>query len=701
VWSHLAATYDGATLRVFVNGVQVSSRAVLGSIPAGTGPLRLGGNGVWSEWFTGLIDEVRVYSRALGAAEMQADMASPVTCSGPPAPAVLSATPSTLSFTATQGGSNPAARTIDVANTGGGQMNWTASESAPWLSVAPASGTNAGTVSVTPSITGLTAGTYTTDVTLAAAGATGSPRSVAVTLTVDPPPPVLSVAPASLSFSGTAGGASPDAKTLAISNSGGGTLTWSAAESVPWLSLSPAGGAGAGTVTVTPSLAGLAAGTYETDITVTAAGAGGSPRTIPVTFTVIGPPELSVTPADLAFSATLGGSAPAPRTLSVANVGGGSLDWSATDDAAWLAIAPASGVNSGTITVTPSLAGLGQGTHIATITVTAAGAGGSPKTIPVTLTIDPPPVLAVAPASLAFTATQGGASPANQNLSVTNTGGGTLAFTVSDDAAWLSVTPGTGTAPATLSVAAAPGSLAAGTHTATITVSGSGATPRSVPVTFTVEPGPSTPPGLVAAYGFEETTGTNVTDSSGGGNLGTLSGATRSTAGRFGRALSFDGVNDWITVPDTNALDLTTGLTMSAWVNPVTLSGSWRTVLIKEQPGGLIYALYAGEGVARPSAHLFTTSEQSSAAPNTIPVNAWTHLAATWDATTLRLYVNGTQVATRALGGTLRTSTGVLRIGGTGVWSEWFRGLIDEVRLYSRALTPAEIQGDMGRPVSG
>ena len=53
-----------------------------------------------------------------------------------------------------------------MSNTGGGSMDWTASESASWLSVAPGSGTNAGTITVTPSITGLAAGTYTTDVTV-------------------------------------------------------------------------------------------------------------------------------------------------------------------------------------------------------------------------------------------------------------------------------------------------------------------------------------------------------------------------------------------------------------------------------------------------------------------------------------------------------------------------------------------------------
>jgi hydrogenase maturation factor HypE len=80
-------------------------------------------------------------------------------------------------------------------------------------------------------------------------------------------------------------------------------------------------------------------------------------------------------------------------------------------------------------------------------------------------------------------------------------------------------------------------------------------------------------------------------------------------------------------------------------------------------------------------------------------LNTWTHLATTYDGTTLRLFVNGTQVASRAIAGPLLTSTGVLRFGGNGVWGEFFAGRIDEVRLYNRALAVNEIQADMNAPV--
>ena len=89
-----------------------------------------------------------------------------------------------------------------------------------------------------------------------------------------PSPPALVGQPASLSFNATAGGSSPAAKTLAVSNSGGGTLSWTASESASWLSVSPASGTNAGTITVTPSITGLAAGTYTTDVTVDRGGRG-------------------------------------------------------------------------------------------------------------------------------------------------------------------------------------------------------------------------------------------------------------------------------------------------------------------------------------------------------------------------------------------------------------------------------------------
>ena len=88
------------------------------------------------------------------------------------------------------------------------------------------------------------------------------------------------------------------------------------------------------------------------------------------------------------------------------------------------------------------------------------------------------------------------------------------------------------------------------------------------PATLTATYNAAGPSGLSAAYGFNAGSGTTAVDASGNGHTGTISGATWTAAGKFGGALSFDGTNDWVTVADAAALDLTTGMTLMAWVYP-------------------------------------------------------------------------------------------------------------------------------------
>ena len=86
--------------------------------------------------------------------------------------------------------------------------------------------------------------------------------------------------------------------------------------------------------------------------------------------------------------------------------------------------------------------------------------------------------------------------------------------------------------------------------------------------------------GLVAAYAFDEGSGTTVTDASGNGNNGTISNATWSTSGKYGDALQFNGTNALVTIPNSASLQLSSGMTLEAWVDPSTVN-AWRDVVYK------------------------------------------------------------------------------------------------------------------------
>jgi hypothetical protein len=140
-------------------------------------------------------------------------------------------------------------------------------------------------------------------------------------------------------------------------------------------------------------------------------------------------------------------------------------------------------------------------------------------------------------------------------------------------------------------------------------------------------------------------------------------------------------------------------MTLEAWVNPSALGTAWRTVLFKTQTAGMVYSLYANQNTTRPIGQVNIGGEVNAIGSAALPVNVWSQLAATFDGSALRLYVNGSLVATTVIAGTIPISTGVLRMGGNSVWGEWFSGLLDDVRIYNRALTQAQIQTDMNTPV--
>jgi hypothetical protein len=243
------------------------------------------------------------------------------------------------------------------------------------------------------------------------------------------------------------------------------------------------------------------------------------------------------------------------------------------------------------------------------------------------------------------------------------------------------------TAPYSLTWASA--SVANGAHTISAVArdaAGNTTTSAGVPVTVSN----AARSHLVAAYSFNEGTGTTIADSSGGGGTGTISQATWA-AGKFGTALSFDGVDDYASVPDSPGLDLTSTMTLEAWVRPTASSG-WRTVLLKEAGTDLSYSLYSASGVNRPSAWVGQGTSQGGTA---LALSTWSHLAMTFDGTRLKVYVNGVLAKDTAYSQAAVASSGPLKIGGNAIWGEFFKGLIDEVRVYDTVRTPAEITADM------
>ena len=173
-------------------------------------------------------------------------------------------------------------------------------------------------------------------------------------------------------------------------------LSYTVADDVGWLSVSPSDGTSTGsgdkqTHTVSYTTSSLTAGTYTGHITVTDAAASNSPQTLTVTLTVTAASSIGADTASLSPTCAPGGN-PASDQIEVWNAGGGTLDYTVSDDAPWLSVLPTGGTSTGPAdvvahTVTYSASGLAAGTYNATITIAAAAADNSPVTIPVQLTV--------------------------------------------------------------------------------------------------------------------------------------------------------------------------------------------------------------------------------------------------------------------------------------------------------------------------
>jgi len=299
----------------------------------------------------------------------------------------------------------------------------------------------------------------------------------------------IALLPTSIDFSATEGEGNPPPDTLVITNTGGGMLICMLSPSALWLSLSDTVVTAPWAVTVSADISGLTAGVYTDTIIVIAEDAVNSPQHVPVTLTVQIAGEIALSPDSIAFSADSGGANPDPQILTITNAGGGTLNWEVHKNTDWLIFSDSIGTAPSTVTVSADITDLSPGPYFDTVTVFSDNAANSPQYVPVTLTVQAVPEISRSPDSMSFSSDSGSANPEPQNLTITNTGGGTLNWELSKNKSWLSLSDIIGTAPSTVTVSVDITDLSPDDYFDTITVFSDNAvnSPQYVPVTLTID----------------------------------------------------------------------------------------------------------------------------------------------------------------------------------------------------------------------
>ncbi|MHC4431745.1 MAG: LamG domain-containing protein [Planctomycetota bacterium] len=199
----------------------------------------------------------------------------------------------------------------------------------------------------------------------------------------------------------------------------------------------------------------------------------------------------------------------------------------------------------------------------------------------------------------------------------------------------------------------------------------------------------STSAELVAHWRLDEGSGTVANDSSGYGNDGTLNGDPQWATGMFGGALEFDGIDDYIEVPDNESLQLWERFTLAAWIYQVESRSS--RVIDKIGAGtanGPHLDTHPGTSLRSCSGTCISTATDHT-------LEQWHHVAVTFDEGVVRLYVDGSVSGEGSAPSPLAGNSLTLRIGADSNGQSLFHGLIDDARVYNHALTEAEILAAM------
>ncbi|MGB9561886.1 MAG: LamG domain-containing protein, partial [bacterium] len=210
----------------------------------------------------------------------------------------------------------------------------------------------------------------------------------------------------------------------------------------------------------------------------------------------------------------------------------------------------------------------------------------------------------------------------------------------------------------------------------------------------------------VAHYRFEEGSGASVYDASGNGNTGTISGSagfsgyTPSVYPSY-KSLRFDGVDDNVTIPDSPSLTFTGGITVAVWVrldSSCTTDGTFCRIVNRD---GEFILRKAGDGTNGFAFLIYNGTSWANTVYSTHkPVaDVWYHVAATYDGSSLRLYINGTLNNSVAKTGNIPDTTNAISLGSTTGGLDRLSGYLDEVRIYTRVLSAEEVATLAGTPV--